>query len=157
MGLGFELSESFSGSYHLFASPFEEHAIAIALRLGVDGLRRFVRERKIGAEGTIHAEGLAVNATLTGTVTMRLFDERRVPYDLAFEGDDGKRYELRGQRDFHVHDAAGSLTILPASLYDELDEEIGRAVLRFDPRTELKTTVKSFRPRVKVPLLSRGR
>jgi hypothetical protein len=153
MGLGFELTESMSGSYHLFAAPFEEHALAISLRLGVDGLRRFVRERRIAAEGTIRAERLAENATVGGTLTMRLFDERRLPYDLAFDGDDGKRYHLRGQRDFQIHDAAGSLTILAASLYDDAGEEIGRAVLRFDPRTELKTTVKSFRPRFRVPSL----
>jgi hypothetical protein len=157
MGLGFHLAEAFSGQYHLFEDPMRDHAIAIALRLDVDGMRRFLRERKIAAQGTVHADTLAKDGrALEGSVAMRLFDERRVPYDLAFEGDDGRIYRLRGQRDFFVHDALSSLTVLPLSLYDDAENEIGRALLRFDPRTELRTTVKSFRPRVRVGLLSRG-
>ncbi len=153
MGLGFELREAFSGSYYLHERPLEDHAIAIALRLGVDGLRRFARERRIDAAGTIVAEKLAEGGRpIEGTVAMKLFDERRVPYDLAFEGDDGRAYRLRGQRDFFVHDAR-SLTVLPASLYDDSGAEIGRAVMRFDPRKELPALVKSFRPRLRVPLL----
>lgn len=159
MGLGFELSESFSGSYYRLDEPLRDHAIRISLRLGVDGMRRFLRERKIVAEGTVFAEALAARAPegvpLFGTLTMKLFDEKRIPYDLNFEGDDGRSYRLRGQRDFFMHDAVDSLTMLPASLYQiaqsppEADIEIGRALLRFDPKTELPTLVRSFRPRVR--------
>jgi hypothetical protein len=153
MGLGFVLDESFSGHYYLLDDPLRDWAIAIDLHLGVDGLRRFARDRKIEAEGTIVAERLAKDGRrIDGTVTMKLFDERRVPYDLSFEGDDGKWYRLRGQRDFFVHDTR-SLTVLPASLYDEDGVEIGRAVMRFDPRTQLPALVRSFRPRVRSALL----
>ena len=50
--------------------------------------------------------------------------------------------------DFFFHDAVDSLTILPASIYDESGAEIGRATLRFDPRTELPKSLKSIRPRL---------
>jgi hypothetical protein len=161
MGLGFELQESFSGSYYRLDQPLLDHAIRMSLRLGVDGMRRFLRERKVVAEGTVFAECLAERepdgVPLKGTLTMKLFDEKRIPYDLTFEGDDGHTYRLRGQRDFFVHDAIDSLTILPASLYDESGTELGRAMLRFDPKTELPALVRSFRPRVRLARLSSGK
>jgi hypothetical protein len=158
MGFGFELKEAFSGSYYRLAEPLRDHAVRVSLRLGVDGMRRFLRERKVVAEGVVYAEALAERepdgVPLTGTLTMKLFDEKRIPYDLAFEGDDGRAYRLRGQRDFFMHDAVDSLTMLPASLYDENNAEIGRALLRFDPKTQLPALLRSFRPRVRVPRLS---
>jgi hypothetical protein len=161
MGLGFEMKESFSGSYYRLDEPLRDHAMRISLRLGVDGMRRFLRERKVDAVGTIFAEQLAERrpegAALHGTLTMKLFDEKRIPYDLAFEGDDGRTWRLRGQRDFFVHDAVDSLTILPASLYDDAGLEVGRALLRFDPKTELPALVRSFRPRVRLARLSNGK
>ena len=161
MGLGFQLAESYSGSYYRLDEPFRDHPMRISLRLGVNGLRRFLRERKVEAKGLIHAEGLAARevegVALGGTLAMKLFDEKRIPYDLTFEGDDGRTYRLRGQRDFFVHDAVDSLTMLPASLYDDANVEIGRALLRFDPKTELPTLVKSFRPRVRIARLSGGK
>jgi hypothetical protein len=160
MGFGFELAESLSGSYYRLDEPFRDHGMRISLRLGVNGMRRFLRERKVEAKGLIFAERLAERETdgvpLEGTLTMKLFDEKRIPYDLSFEGDDGRRYRLRGQRDFFVHDAVDSLTILPASLYDHAGIETGRAMLRFDPKTDLGPLVKSFRPRVRVSRLASG-
>ncbi len=161
MGFGFEMKESFSGSYYRLDEPLRDHAMRISLRLDVDGMRRFLRERKVVAVGTIFAEQLAERAPngvpLQGTLTMKLFDEKRIPYDLTFEGDDGRTWRLRGQRDFFVHDAVDSLTILPASLYDDAGIESGRALLRFDPKTELPALVRSFRPRVRLPRLSSGK
>jgi hypothetical protein len=157
MGLGFEMKESFSGSYYRLDEPLRDHAVRVSLRLGVDGMRRFLRERKVVAEGTLYAEGIAERepdgVALHGSLTMKLFDEKRIPYDLTFEGDDGRTYRLRGQRDFFMHDAVDSLTMLPASVYDDANREIGRALLRFDPKTELPALLRSFRPRVRVARL----
>lgn len=152
MGFGFELSESLSGSWYRLDDPTHDAAIRYTLCLGIDGFRRFLKERRLEARGTIFIEGLAEGDAdegrpLFGTLVWRLLDERRIPYDLELQGDDGKHYRLRGQRDFFVHDAIDSLTIFPASIYDESGAEIGRATLRFDPRTELPVTLKSIRPR----------
>jgi hypothetical protein len=153
--LGFELRESLSGTFYLLDQPLVDHPVRVELVLGTSGLRRFVRDRKIDAKGRIFAEHLAARrpggVALFGSLTVKLLDEKRIPYDLGFEGDDGQRYRLRGQRDFFVHDAVDSLTILPASLYDESGLEVGRAVLRFDPKTDLPALVKSFRPRLAFP------
>ena len=153
MGLGFQLAESWSGSFYLLDDPLHDYAVRLSLRLGVNGLRRFVRERRVEAKGVVFLEKLAERRpegiAAQGTLAMRLFDEKRIPYDLSFEGDDGATYRLRGQRDFFMHDAVDSLTILPASLYLE-GREIGRAVLRFDPKNDLGPLVKSFRPRFRI-------
>lgn len=154
MGLGFELSESMTGTFHRFDEPLKDYVVRITLHLGVDGLRRFARERKIDAEGVIVAEGLAENGgagrTVSGTISWKLLDENRVPYALSFEGDDGKTYYLRGQRDFFLYNAIGSLTHMSASLYDQQEQEIGRAVLAFEPRIEIPALVRSFRPRLRI-------
>jgi hypothetical protein len=154
VGLGFELAESMTGSFHSFDDPMTDRTMRITLRLGVDGLRRFARERRIQAEGVIVAEGLAENGgagrAIHGTVTWKLLDENRVPYMLTFEGDDGRTYHLRGQRDFFVHDAVGSLTRLMASLFDDAGTELGRALLHFHPRIELPALLRSFRPRLRL-------
>jgi hypothetical protein len=153
VAFGFELSESLSGSWYRLDDPTTDRAIRYTLKLGVSGLRRFMKERRLEAKGTIFIEGLAEGEVdegrpLFGTIVWRLIDEKRVPYDLELQGDDGKHYRLRGQRDFFLHDAVASLTVLPASIYDESGAEIGRATLRFDPRTELPTMLKSIRPRL---------
>lgn len=154
MGLGFELSESMTGTFHRFDEPLVDHVVRVTLRLGVDGVRRFARDRRIAADGQITAEGLAENGgagtPVAGSVTWKLLDENRVPYALTFRGDDGKTYHLRGQRDFFIHDAVGSLTTMTASLYDEADVEIGRAVLSFEPQG-LPALLRSFRPRFRRP------
>ncbi|MBX3222419.1 MAG: hypothetical protein KF795_18010 [Labilithrix sp.] len=154
MGLGFELSESMTGSFHRFDDPMKDGVLRVTLRLGVDGLRRFARERRIEADGVIVAEGLAENGgsgrTVHGTITWKLLDENRVPYALTFQGDDEKTYHLRGQRDFFLYNAVGSLTTMSASLYDDRDREIGRADLAFEPRMEIPALVRSFRPRLRV-------
>jgi hypothetical protein len=153
VAFGFELSESLSGSWYRLDDPTTDRAIRYTLKLGVAGLRRFMKERKLEAKGTIFIEGLAEGQVdegrpLFGTIVWRLIDEKRVPYDLELQGDDGKHYRLRGQRDFFLHDAVDSLTILPASIYDESGAEIGRATLRYDPRMALPATLKSIRPRL---------
>jgi hypothetical protein len=154
---GLELKESLSGSYYRLDDPLRDHALRLDLCLGAFGLRRFLRERKVEATGRVFAENLAESTAggvpLFGTLTMKLFDEKRIPYDLSFEGDDHRTYRLRGQRDFFMHDAVDSLTILPASIYDDTGTEVARAVLRFDPKTELPALLRSLRPRVRLSRL----
>lgn len=154
LGLGFSLSESLSGTYYRLDDPLVDRPIAITLRLSVDEMRRFLRDRRIEIEGRIVADGLAAEGRpIFGSLRWKLHDERRIPYDLEFQGDDGVHYRLRGQRDFFVHDPQGSLTTLSATIYDGSGAEFARAMLRFDPRRELTPLLKSFRPHVRVPLL----
>ncbi len=146
--LGFEVQESINGTWHSFEEPLVDRRVRAKMKLTVDGLRRFALARTIEIDGRIHAEGLAEDRPLRGTVKWRLLDENRVPYALEFDGDDGRLYHIRGQRDFFVHNAIGSLTTMFASVYDEDDLEIGRATLHFEPKLELPALLKTFRPRL---------
>lgn len=145
---GFELTESISGTWHAFDAPLVDRRVRVKMKLTVNGLRRFALEREIEIEGRIHAEALADDRPLTGRIKWRLLDENRVFYELELDGDDGREYHIRGQRDFFMYNAIGSLTTMHASVYDEDDREIGRAVLHFEPKLELPALLKTFRPRL---------
>ena len=118
------------------------------------GLRRPISQRLFAANktwrlgGTLDAERLASRRPIDGTLVFKLFDERRLPYRLAFTGDDGKRYELSGQKEWSGLAPVESITLLTASLYDEAGEELGRATLRFDLRADWVRWMKSFRIRL---------
>jgi hypothetical protein len=145
MKLGVRLRARMSGAYYLFADPLEERALAIELEIRLPLARRLLLERTADVTGKVTLERLALDRPLGGTVRF-LFDQNRMPYDLVFTADEGRTLRLRGQHDFMVMDAVGSLTTVPASLYDATGDEIGRATLRFDWRSDLGRTLKSIRP-----------
>ena len=152
MRAGFDLSESFVGSFYWLEDPLRTHDLRGTLRLSVDGLRRFLRDRTLDVSGVVFAQGLADHAgagsCATGSVVWRLVDERRVAYAVSFLGDDGRAYHLRGQRDFFVHDAMDSLTKMDATLFDEQNREVGRSRVDFSPSSELPALLRTFRPRL---------
>jgi hypothetical protein len=145
---GFELAESMTGSWHSFDAPLDDRPVRMKLRLTVDGLRKFALERSIKVEGTIWADGLATERSVSGDIKWRLLDENRVPYRLEFDGDDGRLYRIQGQRDFFVYNAIESLTTMYASLYHEDGHEMGRTTLHFEPKVELPALIRTFRPKL---------
>jgi hypothetical protein len=142
--LGFELSGVLRGTFFLFTTPEVDRAITLETELGMAGLRRFAQTRSARLAGDAHLEGLAERRPFAGDVVFRP-GERRITYDLAFTGDDGSSYAIRGQTDLWWLGFFDALTLLPASLYDGSGREIGRAMLRFDAARELGALVRSFR------------
>jgi hypothetical protein len=142
---GFSFRETMSGSYFMLDAPTDERAIAFTIEARASDVARFARDKTWGVRGTIDAEKLASGADVEGTLTFKLIDERRLPYRLAFRGDDGKRYELSGQKEWMGLQPIASMTLLPASVYDDHGEEIARATLRFDLRSDWGRWLRSFR------------
>ena len=142
---GFSFRETMSGSYFMLDAPTDERAIAFTIEARASDVARFARDKTWGVRGTIDAEKLASGAEVEGTLTFKLIDERRLPYRLAFRGDDGKRYELSGQKEWMGLRPIASMTLLPASVYNESGEEIARATLRFDLRSDWGRWLRSFR------------
>ncbi len=140
--LGFFFRETMRGSYYLLGAPLEERGLEFTLKVETRKILRFAREATCAIHGKVTVEGIASDADLEGTLAFR---ERRLPYDFTFTGDDGKRYRLRGQKDFKWFAPAESMSTLPITLLDEHDEEIGRAIVRFDLRSDTAKLVKSFR------------
>jgi hypothetical protein len=142
---GFSFRETMSGSYWRLDAPAEERAISFTIDARARDLRRFARDRTWHITGSVDAEGLASRRPLDGTLAFRLVDERRLPYRFDFVGDDGQRYELSGQKEWSGLAPIESMTLLPASLYDQHGDEFARATLRFDARADLGRWLKSFR------------
>jgi hypothetical protein len=142
---GFSFRERMSGTYWRLDAPTEERAIAFDLEARADSIRRFAMDKTWILRGTLDAEGLATARPAEGTLALRLIDERRLPYRVAFTGDDGRSYELSGQKEWSGLSPVESMTVLPASIYGPDGEELARATLRFDLRTEFVPFLKSFR------------
>ncbi len=142
---GFSFRETMSGSYWRLETPTDERALSFTIDARAKSIRRFARDKTWTITGTVDAEGLATRRPLEGTLAFRLLDERRLPYRFSFTGDDGKRYELSGQKEWSGLAPVESMTLLPASLYDADGGELARATLRFDLRSDLATWMKSFR------------
>ena len=145
MRVGVSFHEALSGSYWRLADPTVELAIAVRLRFLMGDVREFLREKRWRVKGTIDAEGLASGAEVEGMVGSRLMEERRLPYQMAFAGDDGLRYELCGQKEWSGLEPIASLTILPVSVFDPDGEELARGTLRFDVRADFWRGVTSVR------------
>jgi hypothetical protein len=144
---GFSFRETMSGTYWLLDAPTDERAMAFTIDAQASSVRAFAKDKTWRITGTIDAEKLASGRPLEGTLAFRLLDERRLPYRFTFVGDDGRGYELSGQKEWSGLSPLESMTLRPASLYDEGGEELGRATLRFDLRADLGRWVKSFRLR----------
>ncbi len=140
--------ERMSGSYWLLESPTEERALALSFEAHADDVADFLRTRTWALAGTIEAEGLARRREIEGSIRYALITERRVPYRFAFRGDDGRRYDLVGQKEWIGLAPMSSMTLLPATLVNDAGQEVARATLRFDLVADFGDWVKSFRLRV---------
>ena len=143
--LGLRFRGKLSGTYYLFERQLEDRPALLELEVGLRQWKRVLVERTGDVEGQVTLVGLAHARPVRGTI-MFLFDVNRAPYDLVFTSDDGRTLRLRGQHDFIVSDPVASVTSVPASLYDASGEEIGRAVVRFDLRSDLGRLLCSLRP-----------
>jgi hypothetical protein len=142
---GFSFKETMSGTYWRLDTPAEERALSFTITARAKDIRRFAKDRLWNITGTVDAEGLVTRGELDGTLGFRLLDQRRLPYRFTFLGDDGKGYELSGQKEWSGLAPVESMTLLPASVYDADGEEVARATLRFDVRSDLGRWMKSFR------------
>jgi hypothetical protein len=145
MAPGFSFRETMSGNYWRLDAPTEERAIAFTVEAKTDDVRRFARDKTWRITGTIDAEGLASARELDGTLAIKLQGQRRLHYRFTFLGDDEQGYEFNGQKEYSPLALVESMTLLPASLYDPDGEEVARAVLRFDARSDFWRWLRSFR------------
>ena len=136
-----------SGSYWRLDAPTDERAIAFTVLAQTPDVRAFARQRACQTTGRIDAERLASDKPLEGTLCLQPMGERRIAHRFAFSGDDGRRYELSGLEEWSKISPVESLTLLPASLYDDHGNEFARATLRFDLRADWARWLGSFRLR----------
>jgi hypothetical protein len=141
--------EHMIGSYHLLAQPLEDRIAELDLNVSARASRETLRAPALGVEGTIELQGFASKRPCEGKVALKIANEQRIPYELYFTADDGRPYQLFGQRDLSVPKLVDALTTLHASVCDQQGAEIARVILRFDPRRELGKLVRSIRVKVR--------
>ena len=145
MAPGLSFHYRMSGSYWLLDMPTDERSIELNLEAYARDIRRLPIDKTFRLRGRIEAEHLASGQDLHGTLLFKLIDEQRVQYRVFFAGDDARRYDLSGQKEWVGLAPLESLTLLRASLYDDSGQEVGRVTLRFDWRADAARSIKSFR------------
>jgi hypothetical protein len=145
MRLGFHFHQTMTGAYFFLDSPTDERAARFAITARAESVTRFVFDKAVEVDGIIDLEAFATARPLCGALLLKLIEDRRLRYDLAFDADDGKGYVLRGEQDVMLIAIVDSLTTLPASLYDSAGREIARALFRFDLQRDLGKLLKSIR------------
>jgi hypothetical protein len=128
----FGFVEQMSGTWRRRSQP----ALLLPARFecaAVADLRRYARDGHMALSGHIRFEGLAGYAACQGALDIQPL-RRRLRYELAFLGDDGRRYTLRGEKRLRYRDLLRAMTYLPAEIRDEAGAAIGDAELRFDLR-----------------------
>jgi hypothetical protein len=145
MNLGFRFRETMSGTFYRLDSPHDERPMSFTIEAKVKSLRAFARDKLARIQGTVTMDGFARARPLEGTLAMRMLDQRRLPYEFTFTGDDCKIYRFRGQKDISVLAPVESMTVLPASVFEPDGKEVARATVRFDLRGDIKKFVRSFR------------
>jgi hypothetical protein len=96
--------------------------------------------------GTVHAPPIAQAAVADGVIIIRPVGQRIIRYELTFTGDDGKPYELVGQKDIRWLAPLKTFTYLPAEILDGEHRRVGTAETSFDLRHHWWSFLRSFRP-----------
>jgi hypothetical protein len=143
MGVGFSYVETLHGSYHTLQAPGDEFPMSLSLRLEVPDVARYALDGTARIEGELEAPGLVERAPFRGVVVLEPL-KARVTYDFRFEIA-GREHRFHGEREVDLLRPARSATTLPGRIYRD-EQEIARAVLRFDVREGLLELLRSVRP-----------
>jgi hypothetical protein len=144
--MGFQFAETMSGTLELDAQPGTKHPLTFELRAHAASTREHMANGRAEVSGVISAPPLAASADVEGTLIIRPVGQKIIRYELAFVGDDGKRYELVGQKDIRWRKAIETLATLPLEVLDEEHRRVATCLTRFDYRNDLWSFLRSFRP-----------
>jgi hypothetical protein len=144
--MGFEFAETMSGTMELDAKPGAQHPFNFEMRVHADSTREHLRNGRARLIGVVHAPPLAEAADAEGTLLIRPVGQRVIRYEIQFVGDDGKRYEVVGQKDIRLRHLVQTWTTLPLEVLDEEHRRIATCLTRFDYRNDWWSFLRSFRP-----------
>lgn len=144
--MGFRFAETMSGTIEWDDEPGKRHPLRFDVVASATSTREHLATGRAAARGTIHAPPIADAAPVEGTITIRPIGQRIIRYELAFVGDDGKRYELVGQKDIRWLSPLASWTTLPAEIVDEDHRRVATCMTHFDYRHDWWSFLRSFRP-----------
>jgi len=144
--MGFEFSETMAGTFELDAEPGVQRPFRFEVTAHAASTRQHLADGKASLRGVVYAAPIADGADAEGTITIRPVGQRIIRYELSFVGDDGKPYELVGQKDIRWT-SPKTFTELPAEILDEEHRRVATCRTTFDTKRDLWSFVRSFRPR----------
>lgn len=143
--MGFQFAETMAGTVVWDAEPGVAHPFSFDVTAQAGSTLSHLQDGKATLRGVIHAPPLTEAADAEGTITIRPLGRRIIRYELWFTADDGKPYELVGQKDIRWRSPLHSFTYLPAEIFDRAHRRIGSCETRFDLKRDGLSFLRSFR------------
>jgi hypothetical protein len=143
--MGFQFAETMAGTVEWEAAPGIKHPFSFEITAEAASTRGYLHDGKATLRGVVHAPPLAGAAGAEGVITIRPLDQRIIRYELHFTGDDGKSYELLGQKDIRWRSPVHSFTYLPADILDAGHRKVGSCETRFNLQRDGWSFLRSFR------------
>jgi len=144
--MGFQFEETMQGTVEWDREPGKKQPLRFDIEAHAESLRDHIATGRAEVHGTIHVPGLAEGALAEGTIVIRPIGQRFIRYELSFVGDDGKPYELVGQKDIRWLAPLVTFTTLPAEILDGDHRRIGTCLLHFDLKRDGWKFLRSWRP-----------
>lgn len=143
--MGFEFSETMAGTIEWDAAPGITHPFKFEVTATADSTRAHLKDGVARLHGTVTAPPRANAADCEGTIVIRPIGQKIIRYELSFVGDDGKAYELVGQKDIKYRHLLRTMTYLPAEILDEDHRRVATCKTAFDLRGDGFRFLRSFR------------
>jgi hypothetical protein len=144
--MGFSFAETMSGTVEWDAEPGKKHPFRFEVKAHADSTRDHLATGKARLSGIVHAPPHAHGVEAEGTITIRPVGQRIIRYELSFIADDGKRYEVVGQKDISWRRPLETFTTLPCEIIDEDHRRVGTCMTTFDYKNDWWSFLRSFRP-----------
>jgi hypothetical protein len=144
--MGFSFAETMAGTVEWDNEPGKQHPFSFQVSVHAESTREHLKNGVAQLRGVVHAPPVASAADAEGTITIRPVGQRIIRYELAFMGDDGKRYEVVGQKDIRYRHLLDTWTTLPLEILDEEHRRVATCLTRFDLKRQGLRFLTSFRP-----------
>jgi hypothetical protein len=144
--MGFQFAETMAGTFELDATPGVQHPFKFEVTVHAESTRKHFTDGKAQVRGVVYAAPIAATTEIEGVMTIRPLGQRIIRYELSFVGDDGKTYELVGQKDIDWRAPLRTFTTLPAEILDEDHRRVATCKTLFDAKNDLWSFLRSFRP-----------
>ncbi len=143
--MGFRFAETMAGTIEWDATPGDRHPFRFEITAEAASTRQHLRDGKARIHGRIWAPPIADGAPAEGTITIRPLDQKIIRYELAFVGDDGKPYEVVGQKDIRFRAPLRTFTDLPVDVLDAEHRRVATCKTKFDLGRDFLRFLASFR------------
>ncbi len=143
--IGLAFRETMSGGYHLSSAPGEDRPMHFTVQARLPSLRSLLTNAVFSIDGEVHAQGFADHKVIHGTLCIDLLRGKVLVYQFELEGNDGQPYSFNGRKTLGEGSPVEAMTVLPGTIHDRSGATVGRALLRFDLRSDLVKFLLSYK------------